>query len=51
MSEFHGALCGGCGDQMDDNMSNVQPTWSDEFDDVVCNWCAVHIERSSSLDD
>lgn len=34
--------CPNCGDTMNDYASNLQPTWSDHHDNVVCWWCAVH---------
>jgi hypothetical protein len=31
--------CAHCGDKLSADIGNLQPTWSDEFDNVVCWWC------------
>ena len=36
--------CAACGDTMNDHDSNLQPTWSDAHDNIVCWWCATENE-------
>jgi hypothetical protein len=44
------AFCPECGDELDEHDSNQQPTWSDAFDDIVCNWCATAAAREAYLE-
>jgi threonine synthase len=34
--------CPNCGDSLSASIGNLQPTWSDYFDNVVCYWCKCH---------
>jgi hypothetical protein len=40
MAQFEGNPCYACKDPMTITASNLYPTWSDEFDNLVCDWCA-----------
>jgi hypothetical protein len=34
--------CPNCGDELSATVGNLQPSWSDYFDNIVCWWCATH---------
>jgi hypothetical protein len=34
--------CPNCGDELSATIGNLQPSWSDYFDNVVCWWCKCH---------
>lgn len=34
--------CPNCGDKLSATIGNLQPSWSDHFDNIVCWWCATH---------
>ncbi len=40
MKEFDGNACPNCLDTMNINVTQLRPTWSDYYDDVVCLDCA-----------
>ena len=42
-SEYAGQECPICSDKMTMNHDNLLPTWSDEYDNVVCWWCATRV--------
>lgn len=43
-------LCPNCGDKISDTTSNMSPTWSDYFDNIVCWWCAAHPHETDNGD-
>jgi len=45
IGEHEGTPCNECGDIMTSKNSNLQPTWSDYHDDIVCQWCADRIAQ------
>jgi hypothetical protein len=38
--EHSGIMCPNCEDTMDSDVTQLRPTWSDYYDDVVCLTCA-----------
>ena len=34
--------CPVCDDNMTYDHCNYYPTWSDDYDNIVCWWCATH---------
>lgn len=38
-NEFDGDKCARCGDTLDSQYSQLQPVWSDDDDDIVCQTC------------
>ena len=38
--------CPICGDKLSATVSNLQPQWSDYFDNIVCYDCATNIAKN-----
>jgi hypothetical protein len=44
ITENENKPCPSCGDGMTDKHDNYRPTWSDGHNDIVCWWCAHHMD-------